>query len=232
MFGNKDKELRIEALRKKVDSGEVTIASLRRELDTIEDEHSERVAKIVRGQASERERVQFAHDEEIARIHRTYESTIERKDAAYLKLSDQVNGELEELETLKSEKLQAESDAREARTACREAQDELEGLKIKRKMEEECLEHHMVIQLESGEIALQKKALKLKETAAAEVQAAKDEASEQIATIKDEYNDKLAESLTQRTADSAETMKHILDRLPKVNVNAMVGGHAPEYEDA
>jgi len=85
--------------------------------------------------------------------------------------------------------------------------EEVEDLKIKRKVEDEQLKHLMKIKEEKMDLDFQKKENTMEAKKAAE-----------IATVKDQYRDKMEAELRQRHVQLQEMYAQILARLPDVNV--------------
>jgi hypothetical protein len=85
--------------------------------------------------------------------------------------------------------------------------EEVEDLKIKRKVEDEQLKHLLKIKEEKMDLEFQKKEVALEAKKAAEV-----------ATVKDNYRDKMEAELKSRHGQLQEMYNQILKRLPDVNV--------------
>jgi hypothetical protein len=93
-----------------------------------------------------------------------------------------------------------------------EVKAELEDLKLKRKTEEEDIKH--MVRMKEERMELEKKSYQL------DCDRQKDAA---IATVKDEYRNKVEEQLTKRGDDLKTMYGQILERLPNVNVNLKGG---------
>ena len=91
------------------------------------------------------------------------------------------------------------------------AKDELADTKHKKKMEDEDIKHMVKMSKEKCDIEFQKKVMEIE----------KDQQSA-IATVKDEYRDKLEARLQTEVDNIKEMYGHILERLP--NVNARLKG--------
>lgn len=89
----------------------------------------------------------------------------------------------------------------------RELKEQLEDLKLKKKMEEEDIKHMVKINNERKDIELEKEKIKLSRE--------KDDA---IATVKDEYRDKTEQQLEKQVGNMREMYGEILERLPNYNV--------------
>jgi seryl-tRNA synthetase len=89
----------------------------------------------------------------------------------------------------------------------RKLKEELEELKLQKKMEEEDIKHMVKINNERKEIELEKEKVKLMKE--------KDEA---IAKVKDDYRDKTEKQLERQLTDMRGMYTEILERLPNYNV--------------
>ena len=89
----------------------------------------------------------------------------------------------------------------------RKVKDELAELKQKRKMEDEDIRH--LVKIKEGKLDLehQKRQVKLE-----------GEQQQAIATVKDDYRDKLESTLQKQVEDVKDMYGEILKRLPNVNV--------------
>jgi len=89
----------------------------------------------------------------------------------------------------------------------RKLKEEVEDLKLKKKIEEEDIKHMVKIKEEALEIDYKKKELD-----------AEREKEKEIASVKDTYRDKLETFLQNQVKDVKEMYGQILKRLPDVNV--------------
>lgn len=94
------------------------------------------------------------------------------------------------------------------RDSVRKAKDELADTKHQKKMEDEDIKHMVKMAKEKHEIEFQKKVMALEK----DKQCA-------IATVKDEYRDKLEKRLQTEVDNIKEMYGQILERLPNVNAN-------------
>lgn len=97
----------------------------------------------------------------------------------------------------------------------RTLKDELLDLKAQKKIEDEDIKHLVRLTQEKQEVELQKKEMALEK--------AKNEA---IATVKDEYRDKLEINLIAQKDDIKEMYAQILERLPDITSHVEIGGKA------
>lgn len=86
-------------------------------------------------------------------------------------------------------------------------QEEVENLKLKRKIGDEDIKHMVKIKEESLEIEHQKRNLKLER-----------EKDKEVAVVKDEYRDKMEAHLERQIGDIKDMYGEILKRLPEVRV--------------
>lgn len=93
----------------------------------------------------------------------------------------------------------------------RKAKDELAETKHKKKMEDEDIKHMVKMSKEANVIEFQKKTMELEK-----------DKQDAIATVKDEYRDKMEERLQTEVTNIKEMYGQILERLP--NVNARLKG--------
>lgn len=105
-----------------------------------------------------------------------------------------------EFETVLGERNSATSELRKVK-------DELEDLKLKKKIEEEDIKHLTKIKLEQNEIEFTKKVMQVEKTKDSEVM-----------TLKQEYADKLQVRLENEVKNIKEMYSEILKRIPDVNV--------------
>ena len=84
---------------------------------------------------------------------------------------------------------------------------EVEDLKLKKKIEEEDIKHMVKMKMERLDLEHQKK---VQETERAK--------EKEIANIKDTYRDKMELQLSKETTNIKEMYAQILDRLPNVNL--------------
>jgi hypothetical protein len=85
--------------------------------------------------------------------------------------------------------------------------DQVEDLKLKKKIEEEDIKHMMKIKDESLALEYQRKELKLQQ-----------EKNDAVAKVKDEYRDKTEAQLNKRGDELKAMYGEILQRLPNVNM--------------
>lgn len=85
--------------------------------------------------------------------------------------------------------------------------DEVEDLKIQKKVSEEDIKHMTKMKEEKLDIAHQKNKLQLEQ-----------EKNEAVAKVKDEYRDKLEKRLETEVTNIKEMYGQILERLPNVNM--------------
>lgn len=112
-----------------------------------------------------------------------------------------------ELESTKGRLEQALRTETELKGDLRALREELENLKLKKKIEEEDIKHLVKIKLEQNEIEFQKKLMQNDRE--------KDSA---VSKIKQDYADKLQARLEIEVANIKEMYGQILQRLPDVNV--------------
>ena len=93
------------------------------------------------------------------------------------------------------------------RKQVRDLKDDLAGLKAQKKIEEEDIKHMVRLKEERMAVANEKKLL--------EMERAKDSA---IATVKDDYRDKLEGRLENEVKNMKDMYGQILARLPNVNI--------------
>jgi len=106
----------------------------------------------------------------------------------------------EELEMLRTQKTELEKEIKSLK-------EEVAGLKLKKKIEDEDIRHMVKIKQEALEIEHKKKNM--------DVEAAK---NAEIAECKDAYRDKMEMFLQKQVQDVKEMYAQILKRLPDVNV--------------
>lgn len=240
MFKNKaELEAKVRSLQSRLEGSDEAVRTAKSELKIQAKEHSidfadqadrnDRTIKL-----NDRDTARKAEDlattncnkmEDVLRDH-VRDMEVAKKD--FDELLDRTSGQEEDLETLKGEVESLEARERAARKACRTAEDKLAEVVSKTAREQQALEHHLKIAMEQGEINLTKKELKIKEASSEKIQAIKDASAEKVAAVKDEYNDKWAKSQVERTADAAKTVAAVLERLPNVNVSAMMGNSLVE----
>ncbi|MGH7239668.1 MAG: hypothetical protein ACREHG_06335 [Candidatus Saccharimonadales bacterium] len=90
---------------------------------------------------------------------------------------------------------------------------ELEDLKLKKKIEEEDIKHMVKMKIEQQDIEYEKKALALQR-----------EKDEEVAKVKDSYRDKVELQLEKRGSEIKEMYNEILQRLPNITANLEFGG--------
>jgi len=93
----------------------------------------------------------------------------------------------------------------------RTLKEEVEDLKIKKKIETEDIKHMVKMKEEKNDLEFQKKVMEKEQ----EKQAA-------IATVKDEYRNKLEKNLIAQKDDIKEMYSQILKRLPDVNARLTI----------
>lgn len=118
---------------------------------------------------------------------------VEAKEKELTKLQD-------EFEVVLSERNRATSELRKVK-------DELEELKLKKKIEEEDIKHLTKIKLEQNEIEFTKKVMQVEKTKDSEVM-----------NLKQQYADKLQVRLENEVKNIKEMYSEILKRIPDVNV--------------
>ena len=84
---------------------------------------------------------------------------------------------------------------------------EVEDLKLKKKIEEEDIKHMVRMKMERLDLEHQKK-----------IQETEREKENEIANVKDKYRDKMELQLSKETANIKEMYAQILERLPNVNL--------------
>ncbi len=89
----------------------------------------------------------------------------------------------------------------------RELKEEVEDLKLKKKIEDEDIRH--MIKMKEEKLALEQQKKDVDREA---------KYQEQLAQVKDGYRDKVEEQLETRIKDMGQMYSEILDRLPNVNV--------------
>ena len=95
----------------------------------------------------------------------------------------------------------------ELKKEIRKLKDELEDLKLKKKLEEEEIKHLIKMREEESEIKFERKV--------AEVERKK---QDEIAALKDEFRNTLEKFLATKSDDIKEMYGEILQRLPDINV--------------
>lgn len=116
-----------------------------------------------------------------------------------------------EIESLEAKEVRARKDKRKA-------EDELEELKTKKKMEEEVIQHNIKIQQERDKVAQEKFEAKCERERDEAIAKEKQSCSDKIASIKDKYQDDLRKVLEGQIKDIKATNSAILERLPDVSV--------------
>lgn len=112
---------------------------------------------------------------------------------------------------LKQDKAHLETQIEGLKNEARVAKEDLADLEHKKKMEDEDIKHMVKISKESQELEFKKKVM--------DVEAEKEQA---IATVKDEYRDKMEKRLQTEVDNIKEMYSQILERLP--NVTAKLRG--------
>lgn len=115
------------------------------------------------------------------------------------------------LAELEKDKVSLEGKIDQLHEDVRKAKEELSETKHQRKMEDEDIKHMVKMSKEKGEIELKKKVMDCEQ-----------EKQEAIATVKDEYRDKMEERLQTEVDNIKEMYGQILERLP--NVTARLKG--------
>jgi len=90
----------------------------------------------------------------------------------------------------------------------RDLKEQIEELRLKKKMEEEDIKHMVRINNERKDIELEKEKIKLQKVSA-----------DEIAAVKDNYRDKTEQQLEKQLTDMRGMYGEILERLPNYNVN-------------
>lgn len=114
---------------------------------------------------------------------------------------------LKELKQVKSDYEAVVDELGVARRDLRRMTEELEGLKLKKKIEDEDIRHMTKIKLEQNEIEFQKKVIAVEKQKDMEVTA-----------LKQQYADKMQARLESEVKNIKEMYGQILHRLPDVNV--------------
>ena len=117
------------------------------------------------------------------------------------------NAAVTELKIVKEEHEVVVSELSNVRVELRKTKEELEDVKLKKKIEEEDIKHMVKIKLEQNEIEFQKKII----TSDKEREAA-------IHIVKQEYADKMQARLEKEVVSIKEMYREILQRIPDVNV--------------
>lgn len=113
-----------------------------------------------------------------------------------------------DLAKLKREFAEVLQESVHLKSQLRTVKDELETLKLKKKIEEEDIKHLTKIKLEQGEIDFTKRTMALEKSK-----------YDEIFRIKQEYADKLHARLEAEAKNIKEMYSEILKRLPDVNVH-------------
>lgn len=109
------------------------------------------------------------------------------------------------LEKLQQEKVELKGEIKKLERDIRSAKDDLADTKHEKKMSDEDIKHMVKMAKEKDELVLQRKIM--------DAEAEKDAA---IATVKDEYRDKMEERLQNEVKGIKEMYGQILERLPNV----------------
>lgn len=115
------------------------------------------------------------------------------------------------LEKLQQEKVELKDEIKKLERDIRSAKDDLADTKHEKKMSDEDIKHMVKMAKEKDELTLKRKIM--------DAEAEKDAA---IATVKDEYRDKMEERLEGEVKNMKEMYGQILERLP--NVTARLKG--------
>ena len=123
-----------------------------------------------------------------------------------------------EKDELKGTIAQLNDKAMTARLEKKHIQEELDGLRSEKKIEEEEIKHLIKMREERQAIALERKELAIQKTADEEVKAAQKSYREKIQEMHEDYRKKVEEHLESRNKDMKNTMEQVLSRLPDISM--------------
>ena len=95
----------------------------------------------------------------------------------------------------------------ELKAEIRKLKEELGGLKLKKKLEEEEIKHLIKMREEESDIRFERKVAEIER-----------KAQDKIAVIKDDFRDKLEQFLTAKADDIKEMYAEIVKQMPDINV--------------
>ena len=131
----------------------------------------------------------------------------------------------EELDRLAREKEEMKSiintlndKAMSARLEKKRIQEELDGLRSEKKIEEEEIKHMIKMREERQAIALERKEIAIQKDADEQVKTAQTTYRQKIQEMHEDYRHKVEEHLESRNEDMKNTMEQVLARLPDIKM--------------